>query len=280
MLAANSINLKDYRLWLLGLATCLTTIYFTLVWRLDNADLLGNSVLFVGAVAMILRDRWQTLSLNSSAISTGLGSAIIGVVLVRSQGYLSEPFLLLFPLLAALGLALLASGISGLKQYRKEILILMFLGLPKLILPILFDPTVLTAKFSALVLWYSGFEVERYGYYIQLGDRAVEVFQGCSGIEGISYLTALAGLFIMMFPLGIFARWAALILAGMIAFLVNGFRVALLAHFVYSAQPNAFDYWHHGTGSFIFSMISVAIFGGICWVFLQRQTHHESEVSP
>ena len=184
----------------------------------------------------------------------------------------SEVFLLLSPFLAALGLALLASGFCGLGQYYKELTVLFFLGAPQALIPPLIDTTAITAKFATLVLWYSGFTVSRDGLNIYLGSGAVEVYPGCSGIEGVTYLLSLAGLFLVMFPMNWYRQFLILLVAVTIAFVVNGIRVALMAHLVATSDIEVFQYWHKGNGSMIFSMISVLLFSACCWA-LNHQTN-------
>jgi exosortase/archaeosortase family protein len=62
------------------------------------------------------------------------------------------------------------------------------------------------------------------------------------------------------------------------AFVVNAARVALLAVLVSLSQPEAFKYWHEGSGSVIFSMIAVFIFGLFCWfAILKDQPPNKEE---
>jgi exosortase/archaeosortase family protein len=62
------------------------------------------------------------------------------------------------------------------------------------------------------------------------------------------------------------------IVASLIAFIVNGIRVAILA--TLAANPESLEYWHKGEGSLIFSMIGVTILGLFCF-FLLRQGEDE-----
>jgi cyanoexosortase A len=264
-------QVTEFRFWLVAIAAGLAAIHLTLVWRADNVDLLGSSILFFAALASLLGDRQHTLRFDSSIPASVVGAMLIALVLLRSLVTPGEAFLLLAPLTAGLGLALLASGFRGLGQYRQELLLLFCLGAPKAFIPPLFDPTLWTAKFSTALLWYGGFEVVRDGVNIHLPTGSVEVYPGCSGIEGITYLLSLAGLFVVMFPLNWLRRGLAVVLAVWIAFAVNGVRVSLMAYLVASSQPEAFEYWHEGTGSLIFSMIAVLMFGGVCWLLLRWQ---------
>jgi len=67
------------------------------------------------------------------------------------------------------------------------------------------------------------------------------------------------------------------ILAILIAFFVNSARIALLAVLVSLSQPDLFKYWHEGSGSVVFSMISVVIFGLFCWFFILRTQDQQNQ---
>jgi exosortase/archaeosortase family protein len=60
------------------------------------------------------------------------------------------------------------------------------------------------------------------------------------------------------------------IVAVIVGFIVNGVRVTLMAILVDRGNQAAFDYWHLGNGSLIFSMVAVFILGGICYFILDR----------
>lgn len=261
---------NDVDFWLKAVATCLTAIFLTLAWRIDDTDLLASALLFLAAVLSLLNERWKSLSFQTSLSSMIIGSLIVGFLLARSSATPSISFLLGFPLLGALALALLASGFKGIHQYKKELGILLFLALPRLILPLLVDPTLWTAKFSATALWYLGFPVIRDGLNIQINTGIVEVYPGCSGIDSMIHLLSLSGLYILMFACGWVQKILVAIAALIIAFIVNGFRVALMAYLVSISNDAAFDYWHEGDGSLIFSVIAVLIFGSLCFILMRQ----------
>lgn len=271
-----SPQLKTSDFWLWAIAACLVAIYLTLVWRIDDSDLFAGALLFLAAVYSLLQERWKQLNLQSTLASSLVGCSLILLLLIRSTNLPSPTFLLVFPLIAGLGLALLASGFRGIRQYWRELGILLFLGLPRILLPRLIDPTLWTAKFSAVILWYLGFPVLRDGLNIQINEGVIEVYEGCSGLDSMSHLLALSGLFIFMFSKGwvqsIFVAIASLI----IAFIVNAFRVALMGYLVSISNMAAFDYWHEGTGSLIFSVIAVLLFGLLCF-FLIRQSEQPDD---
>lgn len=260
---------------LLGTLGGLAAIHLTLTWRADNSDLFGSYALFFAAVAVLLREKYRDLKLESTGLASGFGLLLLAFILLRCLTIPSGTFLQLSPLISFLGVACLASGFKGLRQYARELAILFFLGVPSVVLPTYIDLTPLTAKFATLILWYSGFQVIQDGLNIRLASGAVEVYPGCSGIEGVTHLLSLAGLFLVMFSMSWLRRGVVLVMAVTVAFLVNAVRVALLAHLVDSSDMAAFDYWHLGDGSLIFSTISVGIFGCVCWLLLKSADEDE-----
>lgn len=180
-------------------------------------------------------------------------------------------FLRLSPFVSSVGLSLLAAGFNGLKQFSQELTILFFLGIPRIILTSWVDISIITAKFSAFLLWYLGFEVSIEGTYIILPTGAVNVYSGCSGIEAIAYLLGLAAIFWVMFPMSHLKKLFVSCVGMAIAFGINAIRVALMAVLTAYSQQEAFVYWHEGDGSTIFAMISVTCFGLFCFCLLRHQ---------
>ncbi|MFQ4142724.1 cyanoexosortase A [Chlorogloeopsis sp. ULAP02] len=265
---------KNTQLWLLGIGAGLIAINLTLTWKSGDVAQVGMSVLFLLAVASLLEDKRHNLNFESGIFPSVLGGLLIGIVLWQSatfdHGDLLEIFLRVSPLISGLAVGLLASGFKGLKQYWQELTILFFLGIPKLLLSSLFDISPLTAKFSAFLLWYSGFEVSLQGVFINLPTGSVKVYSACSGIESICYLLGIAVICLLVFPIQPQRRILVLIMAIAFGFIINGIRVAMLA--VISAQKNlqAFNYWHEGDGSLIFGIIQVMVFT-LFYIFLLRQ---------
>ncbi|MEM9162827.1 MAG: cyanoexosortase A, partial [Cyanobacteria bacterium P01_F01_bin.4] len=215
---------------------------------------------------------------GSHFLSSLLALCLMGLVLLKSAfmvGY--DPFLRIAPLLSALGLALLASGFGGLRQYWQMLLALCFLAPPPTALTQIFNLSPVTAKFSAALLWYSGFDVLRQGTFILLPKGGIEVIAGCSGVENMAHLLGLSVLFLLLFEIRRTDRFWVPTVAVILAFVVNGVRIALMAYLVASYGEDVFEYWHKGEGSLLFSMATVALFGVFCW-FLIRRTNEEDEL--
>ncbi len=275
MIQINKLRLTlGFNFWVLGLAAALIALHLTLAAKANNLELLSTSIVFWAAVASLIWDKWDKLSTQSSVFSSFFGASLITMMLLKStsvSGY--DLFLRLSPFISALGLALLVSGAKGLKQYWQELLLLAFIIIPPGLVLRFFDVTTLTAKFSTFLLWCLGFDVSRQGLFITLPTGRVAVGFGCSGANGMLQLLGLALLFLFMFPETnrkhkIFIPF----LAVLIAFFTNGVRVAILALLVAGSHLQAFNYWHTGSGSQLFPLIGVFIFGIFCWFFVLRKS--------
>lgn len=255
--------------WLLGTAAGLVAIHLTLVDRHVEQSFFVLSVLFWAAVSSLVWQKRDHLNLDSGLFPSLVGLLVLVLVLHNSAVNPSPNLLNISPFLSGLGLALLASGFKGLKHYWRELTILFFLGVPKVICEPL-DISYLTAKFAAVVLWYTGFDVSLQGANLVMSNGAVNVTAGCSGFNNVFYLLGLAVLSLLMYPLSGKKRLIVPVVAIALAFISNGFRVVLVTLLANTSDQSAFDYWHSGTGSPIFSLISVMLFG-FFYLFLLRQ---------
>ncbi|MGB6297800.1 MAG: cyanoexosortase A [Rivularia sp. (in: cyanobacteria)] len=262
--------LKDIRYWLLGIAAALQAICLTLVWKADDTGHFGMSLLFLFAIGSLIWEKRDSLKFESEFFPSIVGMALIGWVLWESANLADGNIMRLLPFASALGVALLASGFKGLKQYWQELVILFFLGVPSVIASFLFDIAPLTAKFSAFLLHYFGFDVVSQGIFINLPNGGVEVTDECSGLDTIIYTLSISMLALVMFPVNRSKRFFVPIVAIIIGFVVNAIRVVMLAIFAVSDKA-AFDNWHGGQASYLYGMIGIAIFGCFYWLLLQQE---------
>jgi len=269
--------LQNTQFWLLAIAGGLIALQLSLSWRLSgDFNQVSISILYWGAVLSLIWEKRHTLSLKSGIFSSLVGLLIIAFVLLRSFFITSFDALFdLSPLIIGLGLALLASGVKGLQQYWQELIIVLAFTIPVEFLIASIPLSTLTAKFAAFVLSDLGFEVSLQGVNIILPKGAVEVNPGCSGIEGIVRLLQLAVLFLVMFPTNLFKKILVPVVAVLVAFIVNAVRVALMAILVAYSNHEAFLYWHSGTGSQIFVLISSLVFGLFCY-FISQKDHTDN----
>jgi cyanoexosortase A len=265
-------SLKSPPFWLLGIGSSLITIHLSLTNREGNRSLFALSLLFWFVASSLVWKKRDSLNFNSGIFASTIGLLIIAAVLLKSATLPTSNFLGVSPFLSALGLSLLASGGQGLKQYWRELTVLFFLNVPKVLLWPVVDISKITAKFATFILWYGGFDVYRSGFDIMLPKGGVNVNMGCSGLEGIFYLLGLAVLFLILYPLQELKKKIIVpLVAVAIAFFVNGFRVALMAILANAQDRKGLDYWHVGDGSLIFSMLCVGLFGLFCYFLLRLE---------
>lgn len=256
--------LKPSKFLLLGIATGLMLLQLHLAWRSKSTDLFTTSLLFWSAACFGVWKKHQTLSLKTGTLSSLCGTLIITFVLLRSSSP-SITFPYVSPTLSALGVGLLASGWQGIKQYRSQLLCLSFLGFYHAILtwPIV-DISKFTAKFAAFILWYLGFKISLQGIHLILPTGIVEVYLGCSGLKNILELLGIGILLLALFSTSWQQKILVPVVAIFIGFVVNGLRVALMAVLSASNNQPAFEYWHQGHGSLIFSFVAILLFWLSC----------------
>lgn len=266
-------RLQEPTFWLLSLAATIAALHLVLVDRANNPELLGTSLLFWLAAGSLLWDKRTAIVLHSGAIATLTGVLILTVLLLKGASLPdSNSFLRFFPLLSVLGWCLLASGLKRLRVYWKELFLFGLLAFHPLLTLILqlVDLPVLTAKSATFMLWYAGFQVQRQGVFLLLPTGRVEVYGACSGLESILQMLNIAVLFLLLVPIRRNQQALCVSVAVLLGFLVNSLRVALMAILVAFSHKSAFEYWHSGDGSLVFSMIAVLLFGSFCWIAFLR----------
>lgn len=257
--------------WLSGIGVGLVTLHLNLSQHLGRSGFLSHSFLFWMVVLFLLWQKRERLHLESDAVSNFVGIAFLALVLYKSLHLFSEDFFLrISPLLSLLGWGLLASGFKGLKQYAREFFLLSFLAIPWEFIYV-FDVSQITAKFSTFILWILGFTVTRQGVWIIMPSGSVEVYNGCSGVRTILQLLGLSWILLTLVPSSWRQKIWLPIAAILLGFTINGIRVAIMAVLVAMSNSEGFTYWHTGTGSLIFSAISVLLFGAICAVTIPKE---------
>ncbi len=279
-------KLHSSKLWLLSIAVGLISLHLYSVWRISfhldteseatrniGPELLSISFLFWGATLTLLWQKRYILKLDSGVFSRFLGATILLLVLFKSLSLSDDDFFLrISPLISAIGLGVLASGIKGLKQYWQEFLLLFVIAVPvEELLAKLVDLATLTAQFADFLLTHLGFTIARHGTVVALPTGAVDVNQGCSGLRGITRLLQLSVLMLFLLPTYLSGKIILPIVAVVLAFVINGVRVAVLALLIANSHRQAFDYWHQGTGSHAISLVSV----GILWFICQQLTRQD-----
>jgi len=242
---------------LLVLGAAIIAIHLTLSFKTGGSDRQITNVLFWLTAAYLIWERQDKLEFQSGLVASLLGALLLSLLLLKSSGYSEESFLIGYPFIAGIALALIAAGFRGLRTYWRELVLLFFSGIPEVLLTKLTDPAPLTAHFASSILWYSGFAVTQRGIYLDLPGGSVEVYSGCSGAVAMTQLLGMSVLFLMLLPLPWkwFQKLILPVAAVAIGFIVNALRVSLMAILGSQKQMEAFEYWHSGSGSLVFSAI-------------------------
>mgnify|MGYP002776998869 CR=1 FL=1 len=249
------------RYGLLGLLSALIALHLSLVFSGDNTDLIGSSLLYWSAAILILRHKQSKLDFSSDFASISIGSLVLVSVLSKSASISgNDIFLRILPILSIAALVLIASGFRGLKQHWQELLILCVFAIPPGLILLFFDPSTMTAKVSGFILHALGFQVSVQGVLVSLPRGSIEVYSACAGVATMLQLFGVALMYLFLQPTKYYQKFLIPGFALLIAFLVNALRVALMAVFVALGDQTAFEYWHVGNGSLVFSTIAVLIF--------------------
>ena len=247
------------------LAGC-AAIHLSLIVRISDSNQLGGAIVAWVAIASLLWQHRDRRVLVSSPLASAIGTLLLTIVLLKSAHLTrAETWLDYAPWLMAIGVSLLAAGWRGLRDYWRELLILAVPAILPSLTARLFNLAPLTAKLSTFFLVITGFPVFNQGVYIQHQGNSVEVNYGCSGMAVILQLLHLVLIYLLIFP----SRrryWLLLpIVATIIAVIVNAVRVGLLAILNAPVTKAAFDYWHDGEGSVIFSLLAVLLLGAVVY---------------
>ena len=255
--------------WLTGIGLGLMALHLNLSQHAERSGFLSYVLLFWIVVFFLIWEKRAELNFKSDRLSSLFGISLISLTLYKSLHLFPEDyFLRIAPLMSLLGWGLIASGIKGIKQYSQELFLLLFLAIPWEFIYI-FDVSQVTARFSTFILWILGFEVTRQGVWIVLPTGSVEVYNGCSGVLTILQLLGLSWIVLTLIPTGWKAKLYLPIASILLGFTINGIRIALMAILVAMSNIDGFHYWHTGTGSLIFSAISVSSFAVICFMLLR-----------
>jgi cyanoexosortase A len=257
--------------WLFWAAVVVATIQMALAVRLAGATA-DYPMTVTAAWAGVLFRLWEnspSTRLKANGRSRAIGSFVVVVALfalVPTYRAVDR----LVPLLAGLGLFLVASGPRGWLHRRAE---LMLLALP-VINPIpgaildAIGPTRMTTWCAMMIDRALGHPVTADGSVLRMPGGILEVISGCSGATSISRLCVLAILIIALFPTSARQRVSLFASAFLVGFVANAARVALIAAAMSRGEEARYDFWHDGTGATIFSIVSTAVALGAWWVAL------------
>jgi cyanoexosortase A len=266
-------------LWLL-LALAVASQHLVVFHRTQNLPaVLMLALLVWGAAWICLEDHWDGLEPSPSGPSLLLGSLLLAWILWRTALVASYDSLLYFtPPLSMVALALLLCPVRRLGQFRESLTISLLTPVWLLVVKLFPEQplSLFTARASAFMLQLLGLAPQVSGRVISFdGGASVRVEGVCNGLEVIYQAVAVAVIFLICFPLSRARdRVALLLMAPVVGAVSNVFRIALLGLIVAiggSLKESTFEFWHKGSGSLIFSGLSVLVIGMIYSRFVNRQ---------
>lgn len=261
------MNLTRYSL--LSLLSTLILLHLSLVLRSNNTDLVGSSLLYWFSALLIFRQKHVKLNVQSNPIAIILGTLILIPVLIKSTFITGNDIGLRFlPFCSIAGLSLIASG--SLKPYWRELLLLSIFTIPPGLILLFFDPSAITAKVAGFSLWLLGFDVVVQGVLVSLPKGSIEVYSACAGVATMLQLFGVSLMYLFLQPTQQYQKLLIPISALLLAFILNALRVALMAVLVALGDEQAFEYWHIGNGSLVFSVVAVALFCCSCQLYESR----------
>lgn len=264
--------LKHRQYGLMGLCASLLSIYLVLVWRVGDLTHLGVSGLFLLAALTLIWENHASYIYRHDRTATLVAAGLIGWMLWQTPLVTPEHHsqLRLFPFVSGLAVALIASGFRGLRQYRRELAIMFFLGVPSLLFK-LFDISWLTAAAAELLLKLAGFNAVRQDFFLTLPVGTTAVHAGFSGVESISYMLGIAAVGLTLYPVERLKQISALMAACLIPFAVNSARVAVMATLAAPQDQREFLYWYEGDGALIFGVTSIVLFAIFYWLLYRLE---------
>lgn len=266
---------------LLGLIAGLLSIYLVLVWRVGDLTHLGMSGLFILAALTLLWENNSTYYYKTDRLASATAIGLIIWIFWQSTIIANEQQLQLrwMPFVAALSVALLASGFHGLWQYRRELAIMCSLGIPDTLMSLV-DISPLTASISTWLLRIANFDAYQQDVFIALPIGTTRVHNDCSGLGIMTYLLGIAVVSLSLYPIARSKQIVALLGAVLIGFMVNVGRVALMATLANPVTQAAFTYWQEGDGTLIVGVIAVSLFAGFYWLLQQIELWQKSNSRP
>ena len=264
-------SLDNRDLW--RLLAAIFALYLLLLSLLTQPpDEMLNLVLVMGGALMVLHQPAAGWQPRPGRIGRWVGVALLVVVLWRGQRMISFDFISsLLPLLAGMGLALLAAPLRQLGSFLPSLAVLALLSMFRAVggLTPVGPLSVATAWITQQILTLGGSTAEQVGTLVKVQGGGVIVSGACAGLSILLQLLLVAVIFAMAFPMR--HRWQnglMLLGAALIGMGSNGMRITVLALLSTSNLANKqwwFDFFHDHWGSLLFSGLGMQL---IVWLYL------------
>ena len=270
-------SLDNRDLW--RLLAGLLALYLLLLSLLTQPpDEMLNMFLVLGGALLVLHQPAAGWQPRPGRLGRWVGVALLVAVLLRGQRMMGFDFISsLLPLLAGMGLALLAVPLNQLGSFLPSLSLLALLPVIRAVgwLTPLGPLSVATAWLTQQMLMLGGSTAEQVGTLVKVQGGGVIVAGACAGLSILLQLLLVAVIFAMAFPMR--HRWQnGLMLLGapLIGMGANGMRITVLALFSTSNLANKqwwFDFFHDHWGSLLFSGLGMQLFVWLYVYWMARQ---------
>jgi hypothetical protein len=230
-------------------------------------------LIFYGSAGYFYYQKNNQLKFSNHFFSQLLGGSLMSYLAIRilplQQSKIRIFWTITAPLMI-LGLILLADGFRGIRQFWRLLLGITFITLiSKSIEKIIFSSSYLneiSAKASAYILWYLGFNPQAKSTFLYVNGGVVNINSSCTALPiFLVYFNLLLILWLFypkfFYPKLIKKFFWYLLSVFLISFLLSVVRIAVMA-LVVNDKP-LFDYWHGNQGSNIFMIVGLLCFGGL-----------------
>ena len=274
----NKTQLESPNFWLL----ILTGLLISLNWYLVKYDSV-YLIFWIAALSITWRNR-NHRSFNSDFFSSSIGLFLLFWILFRcfisnnNADVLSDTY----PLVSLFAICLLATKITKINQYWREIIIISLTGIPFDHIFAWWSPTenitFIDAKLSRIILWYLGFDVHQVGNFVFLPKGSIEILDACSSFSLLWLMWQFCLIIYLCLDLKKPQKILLFIWANIIALFTNSLRLCLMAILVANEQTEAFGYWHGGSGAEIFTTIAILLFALTYWLLTRQKNQDLSKL--
>lgn len=263
-------------------ALCCLQAFFS-IWLVHSTQGWPSTTLLCvvvwGGAVICFEDQLDELRLQPTRASLIAGAILLVYANLRGVATLSlDAVVYALPFIQGLGLALLARPISKLRIFTGSFVVLALLPLEPVLDHKLIPEealSVLTGRITQFFLLLIGENPSALGRTVQLGDSAVNIGSVCSGIDLIAQLTTIACVFAIAFPLRNKIHAALyVLLTPAFAVVMNAWRIVVLAlvnSTEWTNKDDIFDFFHSGSGSFVFAGIAAILMGYAYMYLVNRQ---------
>lgn len=252
------------------------------IWLVQNSQRTPSVTLLAlviwGGAMICVEDQLEDMKVCPSRGSLLGGFGLLVYTTWRGISILGlDSVVYVLPLLQGIGLALLARPVRALASFRDSLFILALFPLQLLISRFLpeYGLSVVTGKFSQLILMIFGVNASLTGRDLNLIDGGVRIAGSCNGVDLIAQLMVIAVVFVLAFPIkNRVAKLIYISLAPLVGFVVNASRISILAVINSSSiqfRKQAFEFLHDEWGGLLFAGLATLVIGQIYMVLINQQ---------